>query len=627
MTKTKASSEIYSLDISEVENLNVRFVYNFFTHDEGVNEDFIDESKFSLFERNFDGYVMSLKSRVPRFAVINFKTIESNDDSSGGYKGYNLQIRKKNYNEVEKDIIKKNLDKVISEDHFSTGHFSSVQFKGGEIKDIAYNLTKGSISQFMYDKHYRQGISNMQKSRAFAASFDQTVDPTLVMSAMADSDNQNGVNRFNVYENKIGSVGQRLTQFDAVKEVYAHGQVNNKVFSDFVSSLVTSPFNPSTIGLKTLFLDTKQKRLSLISNKKFSIMPTIPYIDISTKKINLRAEKIQVKLAGYVVDKVEILKDKVEIKDQIVIEGQQFGSIIDFNIKYGSTYMYAVRAIYKVDLPVYDETLDKMVIASILISSRPSGTKYINCIDPVSPKSPSDFTFHWDNENDRVMLRWSFPLNTQRDIKKFQVFRRKTTSEAFELIKQYNFNDSLTPVKPVENPNPSLIEVRTSPKTIFFDDEFGKDSRYIYAVVSVDAHELTSEYSDQFEVWFDRHKNKLCKKLISHSGAPKQYPNLFIEKDLFVDTIQVEKKDSMSVYFTPDFYEYIDNEGNKNDSITTNQYGGSYKLSVINLDNQKQKIMSIYINDRRQKTQTNERPAPFTGISRFNDKSKSKGKF
>ena len=74
------------------------------------------------------------------------------------------------------------------------------------------------------------------------------------------------------------------------------------------------------------------------------------------------------------------------------------------------------------------------------------------------------------------------------------------------------------------------------PMRSFRDFEFDKNKKFIYALACVDAHGLTSNYSVQMEISFNRRENKLVRKLISRSGAPKPYPNAYLNRDLFIDS-------------------------------------------------------------------------------------------
>ena len=39
-------------------------------------------------------------------------------------------------------------------------------------------------------------------------------------------------------------------------------------------------------------------------------------------------------------------------------------------------------------------------------------------------------------------INWQFPINPQRDIKRFQIFKRFSTSDPFTLIAEYDFDNS-----------------------------------------------------------------------------------------------------------------------------------------------------------------------------------------
>ena len=68
--------------------------------------------------------------------------------------------------------------------------------------------------------------------------------------------------------------------------------------------------------------------------------------------------------------------------------------------------------------------------------------------------------------------------------------------------------------------------------TYYIDSEFDKTKTYIYALVAVDARQISSKYSTQIRISFDKSKNKIKKEFISYAGAPKQYPNWFLKQKL-----------------------------------------------------------------------------------------------
>jgi hypothetical protein len=251
-------------------------------------------------------------------------------------------------------------------------------------------------------------------------------------------------------------------------------------------------------------------------------------------------------------------------------------------------------------LPAVDYDESYVGTVQVLVSSKPSFKQYIKIQDETAPPPPADINFTWNYEIDKLLVHWTFPPNSQRDIKKFQVFRRQNVSAPFELLKEYDFDDSSVAAVSKEFPDRRAIERLRSPVTFYIDDEFTKDSKYIYTVCSIDAHGYTSNYGAQFELSFDRFKNQLSKRLVSHSGAPKPYPNLYLEGEGFVNAATVGGPHSkrMTLYFVPQFYLLEDEHQRAHRVLATNQSGGLYKFHFMNVDNQKSEVITVKIDDK-----------------------------
>ena len=72
-------------------------------------------------------------------------------------------------------------------------------------------------------------------------------------------------------------------------------------------------------------------------------------------------------------------------------------------------------------------------------------------------------------------------------------------------------------------------------------------------------HGLTSNYSPQYSVAYDRPTNKIVVQTVSKQSAPKAYPNMFFNtdgnvSDLMIDNIKVSNKKRMTVFFNPEYY-------------------------------------------------------------------------
>jgi len=328
--------------------------------------------------------------------------------------------------------------------------------------------------------------------------------------------------------------------------------------------------------------------------------PTIDYIEIVSHAPDDINEK-SIAHCGYEVEKTEIFSDGTfKIYDPIIIADIKSSTYIDTNVKYGSTYSYRVRTLSSMVLQVEDQETLELVYARILVSSKYSESFVVVSEEKTAPKSPTDFGLNWDYSKNSLILSWSFPPNPQQDIKKFQIFRRKNLKEPFELISEIDFRSKNFQKYTFENISPFLVKRLSDPVTFFYDEEFTKSSKFIYALCSVDAHGFSSGYSDQFEVSFDVYSNKIVKRLISHSGAPKQYPNFYVQSNLFdnVGRVTGRKMKNMTMFFTPQAYKVDDGEGKIESIVKTVSDNSTYKFQFINVDNQKIQTISVKIDDK-----------------------------
>jgi hypothetical protein len=86
---------------------------------------------------------------------------------------------------------------------------------------------------------------------------------------------------------------------------------------------------------------------------------------------------------------------------------------------------------------------------------------------------------------------------------------------------------------------------------------------------------------------------------ISPPGAPKTYPNLLINKQVFVDTIKNEGYSQMTVVLNPDFLNLKNIRGDDLGLIKTQESGGEYVIKLINLDLQKDQTVKFQVLDTR----------------------------
>jgi hypothetical protein len=246
-----------------------------------------------------------------------------------------------------------------------------------------------------------------------------------------------------------------------------------------------------------------------------------------------------------------------------------------------------------------DEKSKQNVVVSFLVGSKFTSESSVITAEYIPPPPPADFNIAWDYGEKALRCTWNLPNNPQQDIKYIQLFRRKSIADPFQLIKMWDFNDTQTRVRLNEYPLPELVERVSSFVGIYLDREFSKDSDYIYAVAAVDAHGYCSNYSIQFQAKFDKFANKLVKKLISISGAPKQYPNAYLNADTFVDTIKDSGHTNIRIVFNPDYLNLVSSENADLKLLKTDRVGGKYRLQLINVDLQAQQNVDITLRDLR----------------------------
>lgn len=633
MTHSLPSHEVYAVDVPEVDQFSAQFQYNFFVPDESVSE--TGGVPVNILSRpggtQDASFIQFSTTRAPRFVKFNFTIPRLADTASSEQSLRNNVFTTRIQNG---SLILDNVDKIVTEDNFATDQYIAVNFHDGELSDKVEYLVSSSYVQHTLNQPSDANLSNYDAAVRFQSMLPFNLSRIVIggLSARAVSNLRflDRTHRPDDPETKASIANY----FERLSSVVANAQVNSKLFYDVVNRTIQDPNNTSGSDLLTMHSyskkvkqKTKQSFNSKVTDADFKTF--VSFIDVAADKSSDHIDQNGAVIVGYLIDKSEVLEDgTVKPSSPIVIDNPHTNIVADFQVKYGSRYVYSIRTIAQIRMPAIDDDTGQVATIKVLVSSKPSQKVYVLCTESVAPPAPADFGFTWNYErinpstaeNDSVtgevepgtgipgslLVHWTFPTNSQRDIKKFQVFRRKSTDHPFQLIKMYDFDDSAVKVTDSENPDPGLVEYVSSPCNFFFDDDFTVDSRYIYAIACIDAHGFTSNYSAQFEVWFDQFKNQLQKRLVSHTGAPKPYPNLYLAADTFVDTIRVSGPNSklMKLYFNPEYYQLIDNDGHITQTVATTQTRGSYKLQFLNLDNQKAGTIDINIDDRSRAAQS-----------------------
>ena len=282
------------------------------------------------------------------------------------------------------------------------------------------------------------------------------------------------------------------------------------------------------------------------------------------------------------------------IKSSILSRGGSIQQINDEFVKYNQTYKYYIYPVYSLSIYSYDDNFSR---DQIFVCGYPLITKDIVTIETKRPDPPNGPFFKIDKNTLNLEVLWKKPFEKQNDIKGFQVFKRNNLDQPFTLIAEYRshfqtdfpiFNDNI---------NQDIIELTPGIlKESYIDKKFDTSKVNIYSICSIDAHGQVSDLSTQVGVVYDVILQKITTDLISESGAPREYPNLYIKRqtkyfdnnDSIITNIPLStKKNKFSLYFTPDcqevFSEYDDiiQENNVFDS------NSEFRLNIFRVNGQK----------------------------------------
>jgi hypothetical protein len=603
LTKSYVSdpSEIVrEVNVPEITSLYAEFVYNYYLRDERIN---------------YPSNVSELPlSKTPRYVLLTWKTpdfSEFNVNSSG-------LTRTTSTNTIET-----NSDKIVSEDNF---------FNPGYISHTFSNIDM--IEQGSTDLENYSRISQKDAESLFKMSKYQIQE----VSALSTQDNE-------FYRQRISELTDAYSKLaDFPKSTLGLRVYDKEGNVDDQDDLIRSISNSLSLSMKIngcvvpdVFKNSKDKGDNL-ENLRVAYANSLRIVrgeDLQIRVVQNDCSKTSslnlthpVSLIGYVVDRY-ILKNEGLKKDAtFYIENIETGKFIDRTVLYGNTYVYSVRVVADVKIMTYDPSGTITDVSTVYVSSRPISIPS-ECYEYVPPPEPNDIKFTFDHTRRLMTIHWDFPVNPQKDIKQVQVFRRKTIREPFELIAQYGFDrssegpgieryktgervdannlrnmrpeDKYLVIQDQKNPEYEKIVYMHTDEDFIVDPEFFTSSEFIYAVCSVDAHGMISNYSSQHHVAFDPYKNRLITKVVCDSGSPRQYPNMKLRVDAFKDTISVSGDASrrLKVYFTPEYLTVRGNNGVKYKIVEAqNRNQNSYYiLQMINLDNQKTQLLKINIKD------------------------------
>lgn len=590
-TSTLPSKKVSVVDVPEPTTFRGLFRYNFFTPDEKKNGlGSAPKSYLSAAGKSFTPDLvgsLDFNSVVPRYVELFWQPclVGNRPDIVSGVS------------------IKDNLDKLQYEDSFTYDDFGYLKLQDTGVDGKLEFYVKRAYDILVGDR--LTTTTPQEKAVLLNAKTSKGVKPTTLGFAL---NNQLKTAGTSFYDRREGNQQPTANStLEELKKVKIESQVNNKLINDVLAAAAyEDSLSPFADEVKQQMDEALTKQRAAASIRDSSIFDADEY-DVEIKNnikeyniLNIESYDSVLQTIGYVIFREEVKKDgSITVLDPIIVESPSVASTVDVRVKYDAVYRYRIHTVAYVELPCYDLERENVAAVGFLLASRPVEEE-VTCVETVPPPTVADFNVHYDYDQRSAILTWSFPVNPQRDIKKFQVFRRRSINEPFQLLKMYDFDDSelLSPFN--EYPDPELVEVGA--KTFYVDREFTKTSNFIYAVTTVDAHGYTSGYSMQFLVGFDAAKNKMTKTLISVANAPKAYPNMFLNRDTFVDTIKDEGHGSLKVYFNPEYLKVFQTAATGTSEadlkLLATKETDTYVLQLINIDLQSQQKIEIKLEDR-----------------------------
>ena len=512
--------------------------------------------------------------------------------------------------------VKENLNNIIAEEDFANSKYVSCTFNNANSVQYAYldilgnsqdnsstsqaTIIDNFVSSLLKNYAETEEESNVQSLRK------QLIDAITSIEKVADKPDKTLGYKF------YDSNNQKIVANSGFEEIIG---LNSSILNSQINSIVLPDiFVSASLSKETIKnFNEKYQFNSLGGSNDPTLAPVEVAEEIDPGNLDLSNYAKTSSLIAYIIERYESKNNSFKKTKTIVVENASTTTAIDATIKYGTNYYYSIRTIAKISMHSIDSNGD-LKKCIYYVASRPVTTQII-CDEDVAPPPPNDLYFNWNYSANNLNISWTMPFNHQRDIKQFQVFRRKSIYEPFELLQQICFDFSSLKHTTGESIDGNRLDMskdekffvsyKNAPFMSFVDEEFKIDSdsltssKYIYAIASIDAHGYISNYSAQFEISFDFFKNKIVKKYISEAGAPRPYPNLLLNSDLFKDVIDVSGLSSvkMKVYFMPEYFKLQRNNGVTEKMVATQQDQCYYKLQFINTQNQKSDSLKISIDD------------------------------
>lgn len=578
MSSSYPSRAAFVFDVPEPSGLSAKFIYRYFLKDEKATTDSFGSEE--SFQRH--GRKNAREIQLTFAAAKNSVGIGTGGSSLG-------------FTEAEKrKIFVENIDSIVSELTVGSRSFTTILIQDKSANAALQLAVENSLRVY---KKKTKGLSPIQKILNYG-SISQELDAQSIL----DYTDVDAANEYTTFDPKTGDTVTKTGEGDVSKLSFSLA-VNDKFVGDLVAKAKTAALSPifdaldpiaaSAINTSKLSSSSDPSKVIEIDDFEPSTTPiSSTVVDVDTSSVYGNV------LLGYLIQKYEIQSDGSQVQvDRFVITNPSQTSYVDNQVIYGKRYQYSIRSVYVVRILSYDGS--NFVSCDYLMSSRESPNIEVLCEEAKPPPAPVDLRF-WFSQERKFHIEWQHPFNKQEDIKRYQVFRRRNIDEPFQLLAELDFDDSVIKTPKSDNLIPNSVIFSGFPVATYIDESFNLDSSYIYAICSIDARDLSSGYSEQFSVRFERQYGKLKIERIAAAGAPKPYPNFTLDRPITLDSIKTSGFKKASIYFDPDYLKILDLREKDLQHLATSKDSPSYSIQFINIDLQQDARVSISVVDKRQ---------------------------
>ena len=574
------SKALHFFDVPEVYSLVASFYYNFFTPDEKVDEsgeEAVNGNLSERFLRKGTADRSNLNARIPRYVELSF--------SLGDTKKKTLSQKSKSSSlkASRKEIIDAlNEGMFVTEDDVSSGRFKSQVVGNTSLGLDLENLMRATLNKYVSSADevtIQDAITSLSKDTKVNSSM---LSKKMVPPSLNTRPDNGKFPEFLPKEKNVKSPIQLNTS-------YAAAMMRKSVESG-------NALSQGTVMSKYFEYAEEGKEPT-----DFFVTDDEGVFDIPAADLYRQEEGVVIpesSVVGVLFEKNRIYKGKKYPMPAVLAVGTNPTSAYDSQVAYGQTYEYTAITLAKFKVPVTSDE-GEVYVQTMFVASKPSAPVQVTITEDRAPEPPQDVNYYLEYEDNSLYITWAPPVNPQRDIKYIQVYRRRTLDEPFQLIANLDFDDSIVRTKAVENIDEGLTTSYVSMPTYYIDHEFDRESSYIYALVAVDARQLSSSYSTQLRVSFDIQKNKIRKQLVSYAGAPKQYPNWMVKENFFVDSMKDSSHEKVNIYFNPEAYTVVRGSGEEFPAFYSVNVDplSKYIFQFINTDRLLERKLEVTIDD------------------------------